>query len=43
MVTIEKGIIQDNFGKKYDVDFAGENDDFVVISYATEKKKRVLQ
>ena len=39
MVTIEKGIIQDNFGKKYDVDFAGENDDFVVISYATEKKK----
>ena len=38
-VTIEKGIVQDNFGKQYDIDFVGDNDDFVNISYASDKKK----
>ena len=38
-VTIEKGTVQDNFGKQYDIDFVGDNDDFVNISYASDKKK----
>ena len=38
-VTIKKGTIQDNFGKQYDIDFVGDNDDFVNISYASDKKK----
>ena len=38
-VKIEKGTVQDNFGKKYDIDFVGDNDDFVNISYASDKKK----
>jgi len=36
---IEKGIIEDKEGKKYNVDFAGECDDFVVISHVEEKKQ----
>ena len=39
-VIMEKGIIEDKNGKKYEVDFAGENNDFVVISFADEKKKQ---
>ena len=38
-MTIEKGTVQDNFGKQYDIDFVGDNDDFVNISYASDKKK----
>ena len=38
-VTIEKGTVQDNFGKQYDIDFVGDNDDFVNISYSSDKKK----
>ena len=38
-VTIEKGTVEDNLGKKYTVDFVGDNDDFVNLSYATEEKK----
>ena len=38
-VKIEKGTVQDNFGKQYDIDFVGDNDDFVNISYASDKKK----
>ena len=38
-VIMEKGIIEDKSGKKYKVDFGGENNDFVVISLADEKKK----
>ena len=38
-VTIEKGVVQDKNGKKFNIDFAGENDDFVVISHAEEKNK----
>ena len=38
-IVIEKGTIIDNFGKQYDVDFAGDEDDFVVISYSSDKKK----
>ena len=29
----------DNLGKNYDIDFVGENDDFVNISYSSNKKK----
>ena len=39
-VIIQKGTVQDNFGKKYDIDFVGDNDDFVNISYASDKKKK---
>lgn len=39
IVTIEKGTVEDNKGKKYVVDFVGDNDDFVNISYFQEKKK----
>ena len=38
-VTIKKGTIQDNLGKNYDIDFVGENNDFVNISYSSNKKK----
>ena len=38
-VTIEKGTVLDNFGKQYDIDFVGDNDDFVNISYSSDKKK----
>ena len=38
-VTIKKGTIQDNLGKNYDIDFVGDNDDFVNISYSDNKKK----
>ena len=38
-VIIEKGTVQDNFGKQYDIDFVGDNDDFVNISYSSDKKK----
>lgn len=30
-VCIEKGIIEDTNGKKYNIDFVGENNDFVII------------
>ena len=30
-VTIMKGTVQDNMGKKYTQDFAGDDDDFVNI------------
>ena len=36
---IEKGIIEDKNGKKYNIDFAGDDNDFVVISHADEPKK----
>ena len=38
-VKIVKGTVQDNFGKKYTVDFVGDDDDFVNISYYSEEKK----
>ena len=38
-VTIEKGTVEDNLGKKYTVDFVGDNDDFVNLSYVSEEKK----
>ena len=38
-VIIEKGVIQDKEGRKFNIDFAGESDDFVIISHAEEKKK----
>ena len=38
-VTIMKGTVQDNMGKKYTVDFVGDDDDFVNISYYSEQKK----
>ena len=38
VVTIQKGTVQDNLGKKYTVDFVGDNDDFVNISYVSDKK-----
>lgn len=38
VVTIQKGTVQDNLGKKYTVDFVGDNDDFVNISYISDKK-----
>ena len=38
-VIMEKGIIEDKSGKKFKVDFGGENNDFVVISLADEKKE----
>ena len=38
-VVIQKGIIEDEKGKKYNVDFVGDNNDFVNISYPDEKKK----
>ena len=38
-VIIQKGIIEDEKGKKYNVDFVGDNNDFVNISYQDEKKK----
>ena len=39
-VIIQKGIIEDEKGKKYNVDFVGDNNDFVNISYPDENKKR---
>ena len=39
-VILEKGIVEDDYGKKYDVDFVGDANDFVNISYADEKKKQ---
>ena len=38
-VVIQKGIIEDEKGKKYNVDFVGDNNDFVNISYPDENKK----
>ena len=38
-VTVVKGTVQDNLGKKYTVDFVGDDDDFVNISYFSEQKK----
>ena len=39
-VVIQKGIIEDEKGKKYNIDFVGDNNDFVNISYPDENKKR---
>lgn len=39
VVTIEKGTVEDNLGKKYTVDFVGDNDDFVNLSYVSEGKQ----
>ena len=38
-VKMVKGTVQDNLGKKYTVDFFGDDDDFVNISYYSEGKK----
>ena len=38
-VIIEKGTVEDKTGKKYKIDFVGDNNDFVDISYADEVKK----
>ena len=38
-VIIEKGTVEDKNGKKYKIDFVGDNNDFVDISYADEVKK----
>ena len=38
-VIIQKGVIEDEKGKKYNVDFVGDNNDFVNISYPDENKK----
>ena len=38
-VIIEKGTVEDKSGKKYKIDFVGDNNDFVDISYADEVKK----
>lgn len=38
-VIIEKGTIEDTNGKKYRIDFAGDDNDFVNISYEDEVKK----
>ena len=39
-VILEKGTVEDDYGKKYEVDFVGDANDFVNISYADEKKKQ---
>ena len=38
-VIIEKGTIEDKEGRKYKVDFVGDNNDFVDISLENEVKK----
>ena len=38
-VILEKGTVEDDNGKKYNLDFVGDDNDFVNISYADEKKK----
>ena len=38
-VIIEKGTVEDDTGKKFTVDFVGDDNDFVNISYADEKKE----
>ena len=38
-VIIEKGTVEDKSGKKYKIDFVGDNNDLVDISYADEVKK----
>lgn len=38
-VILEKGTVEDDNGRKYNLDFVGDDNDFVNISYADEKKK----
>lgn len=38
-VILEKGTVEDDNGKKYNLDFVGDDNDFVNISYVDEKKK----
>ena len=37
-VVLQKGTIEDNKGQKFNVDFVGDDNDFVNISYIEEKK-----